>query len=155
MAVSNGHGNINRYSFTCLARQLVIVACIGFNPKNLNVGIQIFRNSRRTRQQAATAEADDSHVTPGFIGEGFEHGGALASHHRWVVIRLDQHPPFAFAQLGTDVLAALGVPVIGDDLGAIPPGCCQLVRRCIGGHHDFGRYAQQVRSERHALCMIS
>ena len=54
-----------------------------------------------------------------------------------------------------DLLAALAQAVVGDDFGAERERVPHLHARCVGWHHDRGRYAQQLRGRRDPLGVVA
>ncbi len=71
-----------------------------------------------------------------------------------VLERRDQRQTPLGGQLPAKFLAVLGVPVVGDDLGAVAAGRGQLRRRSVRRHQDHGGGAEQSAGQRDGLGVV-
>src|SRR5262249_58243558 len=66
-----------------------------------------------------------------------------------------EHAVGALDQLARPRLAILALPIVEDDLGAVPARRGQLERWRIGRHQDDRADARRARRQRHALGVIA
>src|SRR5690606_12195458 len=117
-------------------------------------GRQRGRGQRATRQQPATAEADEQRVERANVLEELERRGPLAGDDGGVVVRREQRQRALGGEPARERLAILCKAVVGDDLAAVFARGGELGRGRVRRHDDRRAYAEFACGERDRLRVV-
>ena len=101
------------------------------------------------------AEADEQGVELADVLDQLEGGRALARDDVGMVVGRHDREAVLGGEGGGQLLAVDGVPVVGDDLGAVAAGRRDLRRGRVERHHDGRRDAQPAGRERDRLRVVA
>jgi hypothetical protein len=109
----------------------------------------------RITLQAPSSEADQQHIELTGQLEELARGRTRSGDHLRMIVRRDDRQTLVRGEARADLLAALGVAVVEEDLAAVLPGRAHLGRRSILRHHDRRRDALQPARKCHGLRVIA
>ena len=136
-------------------RLLRIIAGLRFDANDLAVGRKFGSRQRAAGDQSAAADTDKQDIEPADLIEQFFSDRTLTGNDVRVIKRRYQSGTTLSDDTLRNGLAIFAHSVVERDLGAITSGRRQLGRRCIAGHDNRRRHAQQLRCKRHGLRVIA
>ena len=135
-AVRNGPGGLYVNDAAGAQALLAVVAGLRFDADQTTIGIGRLRSNRTAGQQATAAEGHDQQVEVVHLLEHLHRHGALPCNDTGMVVGRDQHEAPLRGESPGQLLAVFPVPVVPDNLGAVPLRCGHLAGRGILRHHD-------------------
>ncbi len=121
-----------------------VVAGLRLDAEQLARRRQGARAQRAAGQQPAAAQRDEQRVERADLLEQFLGHRPLAGDDVGMIERRDQREAALCRQCAADLLAILGVAVVGHDGGAVAARRVDLGSRRVRGHHEGRRDAQQA-----------
>ena len=114
---------------------------LGLDTVDFHIGAHVARDGGDAADQPAATDGNNQRVEIVAIGQDFKAGSALACHHQFIVIGVDQRKATFLDQTRDQTFALIQVAPFQHHLCAVGSGPRHLGERCLRRHHDNRRDA--------------